>query len=69
MLCLEILGILDPKFLFHHGVLEILYLFFFWLLKWDPRVLDPKFLFCREILGILDPDEVILPWDPVDIGS
>ena len=35
--------------------------------SWD--LLDPNFLFCREILKIFDPESVILPWDPVDIGS
>ena len=47
--------ILDPKFLFHRGILEILELDF-WGRKWIPDIRDPKFLFCREILEILDPD-------------
>ena len=33
------------------------------------EILDPKFVFGREILEIVDPDQVILPWNPADLGS
>ena len=49
--------ILDPGFLFHRGILEILDVHFLFL-QWDPG--DPGsyslFFFGREILEILDPD-------------
>ena len=31
--------------------------------------MNPKFLFCREILEMLDPDRVVLSRDTVDLGS
>ena len=50
-----ILGILDPKFLLHCGILETLDLGF---CIWSGilEILDLNFLFCHEILWILNPD-------------
>ena len=49
--CREILGILDPGFLFYHVILEIL---------------DLDFMFGRGILGILDLKLFVLSCDPGD---
>ena len=47
--------ILDPNFLHHRGILEILDLDFCFS-SWILGILDPKFLFGREIMEIVDPD-------------
>ena len=48
--------ILDPKFSFHRGILEIL-IFDFWIWSGILEILDLKFLFCHETLEILDPSK------------
>ena len=50
-----ILRILDPRFVFHHGIVEILHLHFC-SCGGTLEILDPNFLFGREIQQILDPD-------------
>ena len=55
MLSNEILGILDPKFLYHCEILETLDLEFCFS-SGILGILDPKFLFGREILEIVDHD-------------
>ena len=47
--------ILDPKFLVHRGILEILDIDICYC-SGILEILDPKFLFFRGILQILDPD-------------
>ena len=53
--CREILGILDPKFLFYRWILDILD-FDFLSCGGILGILDRKFLLFRGMLEIVDPD-------------
>ena len=55
---------MDPKFLFHHGVLDLDFVLhrdpmYLGSCTWILEILDPKFLFCHGILVVLDHDEAV----------